>query len=157
MKRIVLLSLAALMLGGIFAGVAIGTLAALRHNGPADRIAMAVAMTGISIPNFVMAPLLILVFAIYLGWLPAGGLGEGSPSHLVLPVIALALPQIAYITRLTRASMIDVLSSGFVRTARAQGLGTVIGMTHLPGHVLGAQSQAAGLGTDLEVKLAFSG
>jgi oligopeptide transport system permease protein len=110
------------MLLAVFAGVAIGTLAALRHNGPADRIAMAVAMTGISIPNFVMAPLLILVFAIYLGWLPAGGLGEGSPSHLVLPVIALALPQIAYISRLTRGSMIEVLNSPFIRTARAKGL-----------------------------------
>ena len=110
------------MLLAVVVGVAIGTLAALRHNGPADRIAMAVAMTGISIPNFVMAPLLILVFAIYLGWLPAGGLGEGSPRHLVLPVIALALPQIAYISRLTRGSMIEVLNSPFIRTARAKGL-----------------------------------
>ncbi len=110
------------MLLAVVVGVAIGTLAALRHNGPADRIAMAAAMTGISIPNFVMAPLLILVFAIYLGWLPAGGLGEGSPSHLVLPVIALALPQIAYISRLTRGSMIEVLNSPFIRTARAKGL-----------------------------------
>lgn len=103
-------------------GVAIGTLAALRHNRPADRISMAVAMTGISIPNFVMAPLLVLIFAIYLGWLPAGGLGDGSASHLVLPVISLALPQIAYISRLTRGSMIEVLNSPFIRTARAKGL-----------------------------------
>jgi len=103
-------------------GVAIGTLAALRHNRPADRISMAVAMTGISIPNFVMAPLLVLVFAIYLGWLPAGGLGDGSLSHLVLPVISLALPQVAYISRLTRGSMIEVLNSPFIRTARAKGL-----------------------------------
>jgi oligopeptide transport system permease protein len=110
------------MLLAVVVGVAIGTLAALRHNGPTDRIAMAAAMTGISIPNFVMAPLLILVFAIYLGWLPAGGLGEGSPSHLVLPVVALALPQIAYISRLTRGSMIEVLNSPFIRTARAKGL-----------------------------------
>ena len=79
-------------------------------------------MTGISIPNFVMAPLLILVFAVYLGWLPAGGLGDGSPRNMVLPVIALALPQIAYISRLTRGSMIEVLRSNFIRTARAQGL-----------------------------------
>ena len=103
-------------------GVAIGTLAALRHNRPTDRISMAVAMTGISIPNFVMAPLLVLIFAIYLGWLPAGGLGDGSASHLVLPVISLALPQIAYISRLTRGSMIEVLNSPFIRTARAKGL-----------------------------------
>jgi oligopeptide transport system permease protein len=110
------------MLLALLVGVSIGTLAALRHNRPADRLAMAAAMTGISIPNFVMAPLLILVFAIYLGWLPAGGLGDGSPRHLVLPVIALALPQIAYISRLTRGSMIEVLNSPFIRTARAKGL-----------------------------------
>ena len=110
------------MLLALVVGVSIGTLAALKHNGPADRLAMAAAMTGISIPNFVMAPLLILVFAIYLGWLPAGGLGEGSLRHLVLPVIALALPQIAYISRLTRGSMIEVLNSPFIRTARAKGL-----------------------------------
>ena len=54
-------------------------------------------MTGISIPNFVMAPMLILIFAVYLGWLPAGGLGDGSWRNMVLPVISLALPQIAYI------------------------------------------------------------
>jgi oligopeptide transport system permease protein len=83
---------------------------------------MSVSMTGISIPNFVMAPLLILLFAIFLGWLPAGGLGDGSPAHLVLPVVSLALPQIAYISRLTRGSMIEVLRSNFVRTARAKGL-----------------------------------
>jgi oligopeptide transport system permease protein len=110
------------MLLALLVGVSIGTLAALRHNRPADRLAMAAAMTGISIPNFVMAPLLILVFAIYLGWLPAGGLGDGSPRHLVLPVIALALPQIAYISRLTRGSMIEVLNTPFIRTARAKGL-----------------------------------
>ena len=72
---------------------------------------MAVAMTGISIPNFVMAPLLILVFAVLLGWLPAGGYGEGDWRNLVLPVVTLALPQIAYLARLTRASMIEVLRS----------------------------------------------
>jgi oligopeptide transport system permease protein len=83
---------------------------------------MAASMTGISIPNFVMAPLLILIFAVYLGWLPAGGLGDGSVRNMVLPVISLALPQIAYVARLTRGSMIEVLRSAFIRTARAQGL-----------------------------------
>jgi oligopeptide transport system permease protein len=67
-----------------------------------------------------MAPLLILVFAVYLGWLPAGGLG--GLRNMVLPVAALALPQIAYLARLTRGSMIEVLRSNFVRTAKAQGL-----------------------------------
>ena len=84
---------------------------------------MGVAMTGISIPNFVLAPLLVLVFAVTLRWLPAGGLGDWR--NLVLPVISLALPQIAYIARLTRGSMIEVLRSDFIRTARAQGLPTL--------------------------------
>ena len=103
-------------------GVTAGSIAALRQNTRADYAVMSASMTGISIPNFVMAPLLILVFAVYLGWLPAGGLGDGSPRNMVLPVIALALPQIAYISRLTRGSMIEVLRSNFIRTARAQGL-----------------------------------
>jgi oligopeptide transport system permease protein len=105
-------------------GITAGCIAALRQNSAVDHGVMAVSMTGISIPNFVMAPLLVLVFAVYLGWLPAGGLGEGSVRNLVLPVTALALPQIAYLARLTRGSMIEVLRSNFVRTARAQGLPT---------------------------------
>ena len=105
----------------LLVGVTAGSVAALRQNSGVDHGVMAISMTGISIPNFVMAPLLVLVFAIYLRWLPAGGLGEGN---LVLPVIALALPQIAYLSRLTRGSMIEVLRSNFVRTARAQGLPT---------------------------------
>jgi oligopeptide transport system permease protein len=105
-------------------GVAAGCLAALRQNTPTDYGVMAVSMTGISVPSFVMAPLLILLFAIELRWLPAGGLGGGSIRNMVLPVTALALPQIAYIARLTRGSMIEVLRSNFIRTARAQGLST---------------------------------
>ena len=112
------------MLLALLVGVTAGCLAALRQNSVADHAVMTVSMTGISIPNFVMAPLLVLVFAVYLGWLPAAGLGQGSPRNLVLPVIALALPQIAYLSRLTRGSMIEVLRSNFVRTARAQGLPT---------------------------------
>ena len=72
----------------------------------------------------VVAPILVLFLAVQLQWLPAGWSSTTSASRLVLPVIMLALPQIAYIARLTRASMIDVLSSAFIRTARAQGLGT---------------------------------
>ena len=110
------------MLLALIVGTFAGCVAALRQNRVLDHGVMAVAMTGISIPNFVMAPLLILVFAIYLHWLPAGGLGDFS--NLVLPVVALALPQIAYLSRLTRGSMIEVLRSNFIRTARAQGLPT---------------------------------
>jgi oligopeptide transport system permease protein len=82
-------------------------------------------MSGISDPVFVVAPLLVLVFAVYLGWLPASWSGGSGVRRLLLPVIALSLPQIAYVTRLTRASMIEVLGSDFVRTARAQGLSTL--------------------------------
>ncbi len=110
------------MLLALLVGVSAGTVAALRQNSRTDHAVMAVSMTGISIPNFVMAPLLILFFAVYLGWLPAGGIGDGSLRYIILPVISLALPQVAYIARLTRGSMIEVLRSNFVRTARAQGL-----------------------------------
>ena len=108
----------------VVVGVGVGTLAALNKDSLLDRMVMAVAMTGISIPVFVIAPVLVLFFAVKLQWLPAGWSGAEGAGRLVLPVISLALPQIAYIARLTRASMIDVLSSDFVRTARAQGLGT---------------------------------
>ena len=112
------------MLLAIVLGVSAGTVAALRQNSLLDRVVMAFAMTGISIPVFVIAPVLVLFFAVKLQWLPAGWSGANSFSRLLLPVITLALPQIAYIARLTRASMIDVLASPYIRTARAQGLGT---------------------------------
>ncbi|MDH3977001.1 MAG: oligopeptide ABC transporter permease OppB [Gammaproteobacteria bacterium] len=108
------------MILAVFFGVLAGSVAALRQNSATDYSVMATAMIGISVPNFVMAPLLILFFAVTLRWLPAGGL-EGW-RNLILPVVCLALPQIAYIARLTRGSMIEVLRSPFIRTARAQGL-----------------------------------
>jgi len=102
-------------------GTLIGTLAALRQNTMVDYSVMGVAMLGISVPNFVIAPLLILGTAVYAGWLPAGG-WDGSWQRMVLPVITLALPVVAYIARLTRGSMIEVLHSNYIRTARAKGL-----------------------------------
>ena len=108
----------------LIVGVSAGTLAALRQNKLPDRIVMFFAMTGISIPVFVIAPVLVLLFAVKLHWLPAGWSGVTGPAKFILPVITLALPQIAYIARLTRASMIDILGRDFIRTARAQGLGT---------------------------------
>ena len=107
----------AVLLGGL-----LGCLAALRRNSVFDRALMALAMLGISVPNYVVAPLLILLFAIALGWLPAGGWSVHGSADAVLPVIALALPQIATIARLMRASMIETLSANFIRTARAKGL-----------------------------------
>jgi len=117
-----------LRLGGIavllafFIGSAVGIMAALRQNSATDYTLMAGAMTGISIPNFVFAPMLILVFAVYLQWLPAGGWNGGAFKNTILPIIGLALPQIAYISRLMRGSMIEVLRGNAIRTARAKGL-----------------------------------
>lgn len=106
----------------VIIGCSLGIFAAMRQNTKADYSIMGVAMVGITIPNFVMAPLLTLVFGIYLGWLPVAGLGDGSLRNLILPVVALSLPQIAIISRLTRGGMVEVLRSNFVRTAHAKGL-----------------------------------
>jgi oligopeptide transport system permease protein len=105
-----------------FAGVSLGVLAALRQNQPTDYGVMAVAILGVCVPTFVTAPLLVLGIASTLGWLPTGGWNNGALANLVLPVTVLALPQIAIISRLTRAGMIEVLHSNYVRTARAKGL-----------------------------------
>jgi len=105
-------------------GVSAGTVAALRQGTTFDRVVMGFSMTGISIPVFVIAPVLVLLFAVKLQWLPAGWSSSTGIGRYLLPVMTLALPQIAYIARLTRASMIDVLGRDFVRTAYAQGLGT---------------------------------
>ena len=109
------------MLLAFFLGTLIGIVAAMRQNTAVDYSIMGVAMLGISIPNFVVAPLLILLVAVYAGWLPAGG-WDWSVQRMVLPVVTLALPAIAYIARLTRGSMIEVLHSNYIRTARAKGL-----------------------------------
>ncbi len=110
------------MLLAVGAGIALGAVAALRRNGWVDHGVMALAMTGIAVPNFVMAPLLSLVFGVYLAWLPVAGWGDGALRYWVLPVIALALPQIAYIARLTRANLVETLNAPYIRTARAKGL-----------------------------------
>ncbi|MFI4973501.1 MAG: oligopeptide ABC transporter permease OppB [Caulobacterales bacterium] len=106
----------------IFVGVSLGVVAALRQNGPADYTTMTIAILGVCIPTFVTAPLLVLVLASKLGWLPTAGWDNGALPNLVMPIAVLALPQIAIISRLTRAGMIEVLHSNYVRTARAKGL-----------------------------------
>ena len=111
----------------LLVGVSTGTIAALRQNSGTDYAAMGVAMTGIIIPNFVMAPLLTLVFGLWLSWLPVGG--WGGPIYMILPVIALSLYQIGFIARLTRGSMIEVLRTNYVRTARAKGLPERVAIT----------------------------
>jgi len=105
----------------LLVGIPIGTWAAVHQNKAIDYTVMSVAMVGISVPAFVMAPILILIFAITLGWLPAGGWAY-SVDRMLLPVITLALPIVAYVARITRGSMIEVLHSGFIRTARAKGM-----------------------------------
>ncbi|MCO7642417.1 oligopeptide ABC transporter permease OppB [Pseudomonas sp. S 311-6] len=108
----------------LLVGVPLGIWAALRHNRGSDYAVMGLALAGIAVPNFVVAPVLALLFSVTLGWLPAGGWGDGQWRYLLLPVLALAIPQVAYIARLMRGSMIEVLASPHIRTARAKGLST---------------------------------
>jgi oligopeptide transport system permease protein len=103
-------------------GITTGTLAALRQNSWIDYACMALAMLGISIPNFVLGPLLVLVFGLTLFWLPPA-LWNGFPSRsIVLPALTLSALYIAYIARLTRSGMLEVMRSDYIRTARAKGL-----------------------------------
>jgi len=115
------LGAAALVLA-IIAGVPLGMLAGRRRNRTSDHVVMGVALAGISVPNFVVAPLLALVFGVLLGWLPVSGWESGNLRYAILPVITLALPLIAYMARLTRGSLLEVLQSPHIRTARAKGL-----------------------------------
>jgi oligopeptide transport system permease protein len=103
-------------------GTTLGVCASLRQNTSLDYLVVGTATLGITIPNFVVAPVLSLVFGVTLGWLPAGGWGDGSWQNKILPVTTLALPQVAVIARLTRGAMIEALRSNHVRTARAYGL-----------------------------------
>jgi oligopeptide transport system permease protein len=110
------------MLIATFSGISLGMAGALRRNGATDLTAGIVAMTGIAVPTFVIGPLLQIVFGLQLNWLPVAG-WDGSFAAKVLPVFVLALPNIAYISRLTRGSMIETLRTNYVRTARAKGIG----------------------------------
>jgi oligopeptide transport system permease protein len=110
------------MLLALLLGIPAGILAALHRNRWLDHLVMGLAMTGIAVPGFVMAPLLALVFGVFLHWLPVAGWHDGAWSALVLPVVALALPQVAYAARLMRASMLETLRSPHIRTAFAKGL-----------------------------------
>ncbi len=117
------------MVIAIVLGIGLGTLAALRQNKASDYGVMSLAMVGITIPTFVTAPILTLIFGVYgislFGHdlsLPVGGWNGGALRNMILPVTVLALPQIAIISRLVRGSMIEVLHSNYVRTARAKGL-----------------------------------
>jgi oligopeptide transport system permease protein len=113
------LGLLALVLAAVF-GLLLGLRAGLRPHSLSDHGSMAVAMVGISLPNFVIGAGLIVVFSLGLGWLPVAG--WGGLHHLWLPAVTLALPYAAYIARLVRAGTIEAMQQDFVRTARAKGL-----------------------------------
>jgi ABC-type dipeptide/oligopeptide/nickel transport system permease component len=108
------------MLIAVLLGVPLGIYSALHPRGAADRLVTSIAVLGISMPGFFLGLILMLVFASMLGWLPPTG--RGGWSHLILPSLTLGLPYVATFARLTRSSMLDVLSEDFIRTARAKGL-----------------------------------
>jgi oligopeptide transport system permease protein len=110
------------MLLATVVGVALGIIGALRRNGMTDLSAGVIAMVGLAVPNFVIGPLLQIMFGLELKWLPIAG-WDGSMNAKILPILVLALPNIAYISRLTRGSMIESLRTNYVRTARAKGIG----------------------------------
>lgn len=103
-------------------GVALGVIAAIRQNSWIDYFAVGLSIGAQVLPNFVMAPILVLVFTLWLGWLPGGGWEGGQWQFVVMPVIALATSYMASIARIMRSSMLEVLTSNHVRTARAKGL-----------------------------------
>ena len=106
----------------VVVGVSLGVAAAIRQNSILDYAAVGVSIGAQVLPNFVMAPILLLVFTLWLGWLPGGGWNGGQWQYLVMPVIALSTSYMASIARITRSSMLEVLNSNFIRTARAKGL-----------------------------------
>ena len=107
-------------------GVPLGLVAALRRGHWLDRVLMGLSGLGLAMPKFVVAPLLVLLFAVTLHWLPGGGWDQSTPLTLLrsalLPAIALALPNLAYCARISRAAFLDVLTSDYLRAARARGL-----------------------------------
>ena len=108
----------------LFFGLLVGLISAVKRNSVADYAAMSVAVIGISIPLFVIGPILMFIFAVKLKWLPTSGwiTGRQGLKTLVMPALALSLPYFAYIARLSRASILDVLRSDYIRTAYAKGL-----------------------------------
>ncbi len=118
-----------LILGGsafivaIVFGVASGVIAGLYQNRNADYLTSSIVMLGLILPNFLIAPILQLVFGVKLEWLPVGGWGDGSIAYLALPVFVLSLSHIARISRLMRGSLIETMNASFIRTARAKGIG----------------------------------
>ncbi|MFZ1661838.1 MAG: oligopeptide ABC transporter permease OppB [Paracoccaceae bacterium] len=103
-------------------GVALGVMAAIYHNTWLDYLAVGISIGAQVLPNFVMAPILVLVLTLWLGWLPGGGWEGGQIKYMIMPVIALSTSFMASIARITRSSMLEVMTSNHIRTARAKGL-----------------------------------
>lgn len=103
-------------------GLTLGIVSGLRQNGPLDYIGVFVATAGAAVPNFVLSVFLVLFFALKLGWFDVIGWEFGNPRQMVLPIIALGMFPAAFIARITRASMLEVLRQDYIRTARAKGL-----------------------------------
>ena len=112
----------AAMVIAVILGVALGIVAALRQNSAVDYAVMLVGNIGSVLPSFVLGPVLVLVFAIALPWLPSGGWDDFAPRYMILPIALLTLINVSTIGRIMRGSLIEVLSSNFIRTARAKGL-----------------------------------
>ena len=110
------------MVIAVILGVALGIVAALRQNSAVDYAVMLVGNIGSVLPSFVLGPVLVLVFAIALPWLPSGGWDDFAPRYMILPIALLTLINVSTIGRIMRGSLIEVLSSNFIRTARAKGL-----------------------------------
>lgn len=112
------------LLLSVFIGVAVGIVAALRQNSAVDYGVMLIGNVGSAVPSFVLGPVLIIVFAILLQWLPAGGWNNFEPRFMVLPMALLTFINVSTIGRVMRGSLIEVMHSNFIRTARAKGLPT---------------------------------
>ena len=106
----------------VTSGVSLGVMAAIHHNSWLDYMAVGISIGAQVLPNFVMAPILVLVFTLILGWLPGGGWEYSDPKYFIMPVIALSTSFMASIARITRSSMLEVMNANYIRTARSKGL-----------------------------------
>ncbi len=106
----------------VFVGISLGVLAAIFHNSWLDYLAVGFTIGAQVLPNFVMAPILVIIFTLWLGWLPGGGWNGGQWQYLIMPIIALSTSYMASIARIMRSSMLEVLNSNYIRTAKAKGL-----------------------------------
>jgi oligopeptide transport system permease protein len=118
------------MILAVVTGGTLGSIAAFRQNSLIDYLVTGIGAFGLTIPTFVVAPVLQILFGLVLSWVPVAGWNDGSPRNLILPVITLALPQIAVVARMTRAAMIESLRSNHIRTLRSLGLPSRIIVRH---------------------------